>query len=52
MVGGIGLAFSAYDSIRALNLFFSSTSDIYSFGKENNIENIEELEEAKDSLGT
>ena len=52
VVGGIGLAFSAYDSIRALNLFFSSTSDIYSFGKENNIENIEELEEAKDSLGT
>ncbi len=52
VIGGIGLAFSAYDSIKALNLFFSSTSDIYAFGKENNVENIEELEKAKDSLGT
>ena len=52
VIGGIGLAFSAYDSVKALNLFFSSTSDIYAFGKENNIENIEELEKAKDSLGT
>ena len=52
VIGGIGLAFSAYDSITALNLFFSSTSDIYAFGKENNIENIEEIENAKDSLGT
>jgi len=52
VIGGIGLAFSAYDSVKALNLFFSSTSDIYAFGKENNVENIEELEKAKDSLGT
>ena len=52
VIGGIGLAFSAYDSVKALNLFFSSTSDIYAFGKENNVDNIEELEKAKDSLGT
>ena len=52
VIGGIGLAFSAYDSVKALNLFFSSTSDIYAFGKENNVENIEELEKAKDSLGS
>ena len=52
VIGGIGLAFSAYDSIKALNLFFSSTSDIYAFGKENYVEYIEELEKAKDSLGT
>ena len=52
VIGGIGLAFSAYDSVKALNLFFSSTSDIHAFGKTNNVENIEELEKAKDSLGT
>lgn len=52
VIGGIGLAFSAFDSVQALGLFFSSTGDIVSFGKENNIENIEELEKAKDSLGS
>ena len=41
------LAFSAYD---LKGIFSFSTSDIYVFGKENNIENI--LEKAKDSLGT
>ena len=51
VVGGIDLFFTAIDSVKALGLFFSSSNNIINFGKENNIDNIEEIENARDSLG-
>ena len=51
VLSGINLLFTAVDSFQALGLFFSSTSKIISFGKDHNIENIEEIEKARSSLG-
>ena len=43
--------FTAKDALKAIPLFFTSTNNLLDFGKEQNLENIEELQSAKDSLG-
>ena len=48
---GISVFFTAKDALTAIPLFFSSTNNLLDFGKEQNLENIEELQLAKDSLG-
>ena len=46
----VGLAITAKDALTAIPLFFSSSSKIITFAKQNDI-NTDELEKAKDSLG-
>ena len=48
---GIGLAITAKDAFTAIPLFFSSSSKIIKFSKQNDI-NADELEKAKKTLGT
>lgn len=48
---GIGLAITAKDALTAIPLFFSSSSKIIKFSKQNDI-NADELEKAKETLGT
>ena len=48
---GIGLAITAKDAFTAIPLFFSSSSKIIKFYKQNDI-NADELEKAKETLGT
>ena len=51
IIQGISVFFTAKDALTAIPLFFSSTNNLLDFGKEQNLENIEELQSAKDSLG-
>ena len=51
IIQGISVFFTAKDALTAIPLFFSSTNNLLDFGKEQNLENIEELQTAKDSLG-
>ena len=51
ILSGIGLAITAKDALTAIPLFFSSSSKIIKFSKQNDI-NVDELEKAKETLGT
>ena len=51
ILSGIGLAVTAKDALTAIPLFFSSSSKIIKFSKQNDI-NSDELEKAKETLGT
>ena len=51
IIQGISVFFTVKDALSAIPLFFSSTNNLLDFGKEHNLENIEELQSAKDSLG-
>lgn len=51
IINGIEVFFEVKDVLTAIPLFFSSTNVLLDFGKEHNLENIKELESAKDSLG-
>ena len=51
IIQGISVFFTVKDALTAIPLFFSSTNNLLDFGKEHNLENIEELQSAKDSLG-
>ena len=51
IINGIEVFFEVKDVLTAIPLFFSSTNNLLDFGKEQNLENIEELQSAKDSLG-
>jgi len=51
IIQGISVFFTAKDALKAIPLFFTSTNNLLDFGKQQNIENIEELQLAKDSLG-
>ena len=51
VIQGIGLAFIAKDALTTLPLFFNSTGIIFDYANQSGIEDLEELEKAKDSLG-
>ena len=51
IISGIGLAITAKDALTAIPLFFSSSSKIIKFSKQNDID-ADELEKAKETLGT
>ena len=51
VIQGIGLAFIAKDSLTALPLFFNSTGIIFDYANQSGIEDLDDLEKAKDSLG-
>ena len=51
IINGIEVFFEVKDVLIAIPLFFSSTNYLLDFGKEQNLENIEELQSAKNSLG-
>ena len=50
-IQAVSVFFKVKDAFTAIPLFFSSTNNLLEFGKENDIQNLEELQEAKDSLG-
>ena len=51
IISGFSLFLKVKDSITAIPLFFSSTGDIFEYASLNEIKDIDELSEAKDSLG-
>ena len=51
VIQGIGLAFIAKDALTTLPLFFNSTGIIFDYANQSGIEDLEDLEKAKDSLG-
>ena len=52
IIQGISVFFTAKDALTTFRFFFSSTNNLLDFfGKEQNLENIEELQSAKNSLG-
>ena len=51
IINGIEVFFEVKDILIAIPIFFSSTNYLLDFGIEQNLENIEELQSLKDSLG-
>ena len=51
IIQGIGLAFIAKDALTTLPLFFNSTGIIFDYANQSGIEDLDDLEKAKDSLG-
>ena len=51
LLSGLSLAAKLWDAATAVPLFFSSTGDILNYASFNEINDIDELEKAKDSLG-
>ena len=51
IINGIEVFFEVKDVLTAIPLFFTSTNYLLDFGKEYNLDNIDELQLAKDSLG-
>ena len=51
VIQGIGLAFIAKDALTTLPLFFNSTGIIFDYANQSGIEDLEDLEKAKESLG-
>ncbi len=51
IINGIEVFFEVKDVLTAIPLFYTSTNHLLDFGEEHNLENLEELQSAKDSLG-
>ena len=51
ILSGFSLFLKIKDSLFAIPLFLSSTADILSYASQNDIQDIEELQKAKDSIG-